>query len=212
MSHRVRGHDVTVAIPTIEGREAMLRRAVASVEAQIVQPKETIWVVDHARRGAAWTRNELLTQVTTPWVAWLDDDDELLPNHLAVLTAAASKGDADLYYPYPVVVGGRDPLAVTWNGRLLPRPFGVAFGQEQELHLRRVANFIPICYLVRTELARAVGGFPPAESHARPEDHLHLIRLLDAGARFQHVARRTWVYHVHGANTGGGLTDPAKRS
>lgn len=205
--YRVRGSDITVCIPTIPGREEMLKRALESVDAQTMQPNCTIVINDKDRKGAYAARNDAIDLVRTDWISFLDDDDEFLPNHLEVLAREASRGDADLVYPYMIVDGGRDPLAVTVNMNWVS-PFGVTFGQEQERHLRTWGNFVPITYLVRTKLAREVGGFPPAESHQRPEDHLFLIKLLDAGARFKHVARRTWIYKIHSSNTGGGLTDP----
>lgn len=205
--HRVRGSDITVCIPTIPGREEMLTNALKSVAEQALQPADIVVVNDKEKRGAYAARNEAIDRVKTDWIAFLDDDDLFLPNHLEVLAREASRGDADLVYTYMIVDGGRDPLAVTVNMQWLS-PFGVTFGQEQERHLRTFGNFIPITYLVKTEFCKRVGGFPPAESHQRPEDHLFLIKLLDAGARFNHVARRTWIYKIHSSNTGGGLTDP----
>lgn len=186
----------------------MLQQALASVEQQTMKPKDVITIIDHERRGAHWARNEGLAQVTTEWIAWLDSDDEFLPNHLEVLAREASRGDADLVYSYMIIDGGRDPLAVSLNMQWVS-PFGVKFGQEQERHLRTFGNFIPITYLVKTEFCKKVGGFPPPESHAKPEDHLFLIKLLDAGARFVHVPRRTWIYKIWEGNTGGGLTQPS---
>lgn len=207
MSHRVRGSDVTVCIPTIPGREDFLANATRSARAQTVEPADVLVECDTEHAGAAPTRNKLIERVKTDWIAWLDDDDELLPNHLEVLTREASRGNADLVYSYMITSGGRDPLAVTVNMNWVS-PFGVKFGQEQERHLRTFGNFIPITYLVRTDFCKKVGGFPPPESHKRPEDHLFLIKLLDAGARFVHVPRRTWIYKIWEGNTGGGLTDP----
>ena len=101
--------------------------------------------------------------MTTRWVAWLDDDDELLPCHLAALVDAGERLDADLVYSYAEFVGGRDPLATSVNGRLVT-PLGVPFGAEQERHIREVGNFIPVTNLVNAGLARRVGGFPQPNS------------------------------------------------
>jgi hypothetical protein len=113
-------------------------------------------------------------------------------------------------FSYPEVVGGRDPLACPDDaGNLVARPIDVPFGPVQEAHLRNVGGFIPVAYLVRTALAKQVGGMPEPYSVDWPrdcEDLGFLIRLLDAGARFHHVTGiRTWRYHIHGANTGGGI-------
>jgi glycosyltransferase involved in cell wall biosynthesis len=86
----VGARNVTVAIPSIPGREQLLARALESVAAQTTAPRRILVHTDTERHGAAWTRNRLLRQVRTGWVAWLDDDDELLPNHLEVLIRGAN--------------------------------------------------------------------------------------------------------------------------
>lgn len=209
-------NDVTVVIPTIPGREGnggLLERALRSVELQTFTPRIVI-AADAERRGAAWARNEGLRQVTTRYVAWLDDDDELLPRHVEKLRRAIRRSGADMVYSYPEFVGSRDPLATSVNGQLV-LPLGVPFGFEQEWHLRHRGNFIPVTYMVKTDLVRRVGGFPePGAPDAPPvqtaagvsadcEDYLLLLRMLDVGAKFVHLPEVTWRYHVHGANTGG---------
>ena len=195
---------ITVVIPSIPGRSYSLSRAVESAATQTLSPDAIVVVVDHHRNGAHWARNTALGMVETRWIAWLDDDDVLLPNHLSVCMSAAVATGADLVYPGMIAEGGRDPLATPVNG-VLRNPFGVPFGPEQEHHLRTVGNFIPITNLVRTDLVRQVGGFPKARSEefAEEEDYGLLIRLLDAGARFVHAPVRTWRYRFHASNTGG---------
>jgi glycosyltransferase involved in cell wall biosynthesis len=202
---------VTVVIPTIAGREQLLARALASVAVQQVAPARVIVQLDRDRLGAAATRNAGLAQVATDWVAWLDDDDELLPNHLKVLVRAANQTRAELVFSYPEVVGGRDPLAcVDDRGVLIAEPLHVPFGPVQRVALRQCGNFIPVTYLVRTEPVRRVGGFP--EPYSMPdvkvsadcEDYLLLLKLLDAKTAFHHVCGvRTWRYHLHDGNLGG---------
>jgi hypothetical protein len=217
----ITGDDVTVVIPTIPGREDLLARAIASVNAQTLPVVVGIQMDDY-RRGAAWCRNTALTMVDTAFVAWLDDDDTLLPNHVQTLVDGQNETGADLVFSYAEFIGGRDPLACCQDGRLVAEPVDVPFGPQQRDHLdsrqspfcpwcgAQRGNFIPVTNLVRTEAIRAVGGFP--EPNSMPdvamsgdcEDYLALLRLLDAGAQFHHVlGRRTWQYHVHGANTGG---------
>jgi glycosyltransferase involved in cell wall biosynthesis len=200
--------DVTVVVPTILGREELLDRALASVRAQTIQPAKVIVVCDRDRKGAWWARNQGAAQVETTWLAWLDDDDELLPNHLEVLLAGAEESGADLVYSYPEFVcppGYRDPLATVQDGRIVQEPIGVPFGKEQENWLRYMGNFIPVTYLVRAALVRAVGGMPPSGGPKKEEDYRLLLKLLNFDAKFHHVLNvRTWRYHVHDANTGGG--------
>lgn len=205
----IRGDDVTVVVPTIPGRDALLRRALESVAAQTVPPFDTIVLNDVERRGAHVARNEALKLVQTDWVAWLDDDDEFLPNHLKVLVRGANKSKADLIFSYAEFVNGRDPLACMQHGKLVPEPLNVPFGPEQEYWMRIHGNFIPVTYLVRADAVRKVGGFPAPYSfqamNSRDcEDFGLILALLDAGYKFHHVCGvRTWRYHFHETNTGG---------
>ena len=205
----IRGSDVTVVIPTIAGREEFLHRALISVTQQQVAPKTIVVVRDEDRRGAYWARNKALTQVDTEWIAWLDDDDEFLPNHIKVLVRGANKSGADMVYSYAEFIGGQDPLACFVDGKLIASPINVPWGNEGEYTMRVGGNFIPITYLVRTAAVRAVGGFPNAyEFESRYsndcEDFGLLLRLIDAGYKFYHVCGvRTWRYYYHDSNLGG---------
>jgi glycosyltransferase involved in cell wall biosynthesis len=211
----IQGSDVTVVIPTIEGREELLHRAVASVQAQQV-PVHSIQVqLDVDRRGAHWARNAAIEKVTTDWIAFLDDDDEFLPNHIRTLVRGANKSRADLVFSYAEFVDGRDPLACVHHGKLVAEPINVPWTDEQAYWIRIKGNFIPVTYLVRTEAVRAVGGFPApytfsAMNSRDCEDYGLILRLLDAGYKFHHCTGvRTWRYHFH--DDGNGVTNTGGR-
>jgi hypothetical protein len=180
----------------------MLNRALASVVAQTKPPEAIVVAVDHTRAGAAATRNVGLASVRTPWVAFLDSDDELDPDHLEQLLTASD--GADLVYPWFRVVGYVDP----WPGRC-----GLPF---DEAALRARTYNIPIAVLARTEAVRAAGGFiadlsiaPPAECEEWPL----WLRMLDRGAVVRHLPTQTWTWHAHGGNTSGSARlGDAKRS
>lgn len=213
--------DVTAVVTTIPGREKMLARAVASVQAQTQLPGALFVQLDADRQGAAWSRNTALKWVHTPFVAWLDDDDVFLPGHLETLVTGQNTSGADLVFSYAEFVGGRDTLACCQDGRLVPEPLSVPFGSQQRDHLDSRAgllcpwcgchrgNFIPVTYLVRTDMIRAVDGFPEPGTFGDItsgdcEDFGALLHMLDAGAQFHHVTGiRTWEYWMHGENTGG---------
>jgi glycosyltransferase involved in cell wall biosynthesis len=219
MTKLIRGTDVTVVVPTIEGREHLLERALASVTKQQVPPARVVVQLDTERHGAAWCRNEALTHVKTDWVAWLDDDDQLLENHIKVLVRGANKSGADMVFSYGEFVKDNgdgttspafDPLAcVDDAGNWHMSPINIPFGPVQKNALRWFGNFIPITYMVKTELIRNVGGFPePYAFEARQsrdcEDYGLLLRMLDAGAEFHHITGiRTWRYFFHDSNLGG---------
>jgi glycosyltransferase involved in cell wall biosynthesis len=194
---------VAVVIPTIPGREAMLDRALRSVREQTRHPDELIVAHDHEGKGAAVTRNTGLALVNSDLVAWLDDDDELLPNHVERLARVLERAATiDLVYPIPEIPVGRDPTAVAVNG-IWQKPWGVPFGPEQETHLRTAGSFIPITHVVRTSKVREIGGFPMPGDVRWIEDWGYLVKLLDAGARFHHLPVKTWRWHIHDQHTGG---------
>lgn len=172
---------ITVVIPTIAGRETLLERALASVEAQSI-PCQVVVELDSNRPGPAATRNRALAKVDTEWVAFLDDDDEFLPNHLRACLRHAVLAGADVVYPY-FDIDGVDHIGC----------FGLPFDPT----LLRRRNFIPVTVLVRTELVRSVGGFVdhPDEYGQPCEDWGLWLRLLDAGACFSHLPQRTWLWH-----------------
>lgn len=190
--------DVTVLLTTIPPRHLMRARALGSVGYQELLPGQLVIQRDDDQRGAAENRNAGLERVTTPWVAFLDDDDEFLPHHLKALVEHQHDCGADVVYPWFEVVGGTDPLG--W------------FGFDFDPVAMRSQNYVPVPVLARTELLRSVGGFrPPAwASPDNPcEDWGCWLACLDAGATFEHLARVTWRWHHHGQNTSGRLwTDP----
>ncbi len=193
---------VAAVIPTIPGRETALQRALASVHAQTRKVDQIVVERDSLRTGAAQSRNRAVQRVTADVIAFLDDDDEWLPAHIAsCMRVLELDPSADLVYPVPRMAdNGRDPTAVTHQGRLV-LPWGIRFGPEQEAHLRRQGSFIPMTHLVRTEIVKRVNGFPEGftlpDGRYRGEDEAYLIKLLDAGARFEHLDRKTWVWHAH---------------
>jgi len=204
---------VCVAIPTIPGREDDVTRAVRSVHEQTRAADQILVERDSMRTGAAAARNRLLDRVETDLIAWLDDDDLLLPNHLRQCMRlferelGSLETPPDLVYPIPKVIG-RDPTATTYQGHLVG-PWKIRFGPEQEAHLRRRGSFIPMTHLVRTDLVRAVGGFTDGYlvddgRRYRGEDEDYLIKLLDAGAQFEHLPQKTWVWNAHPATSTAG--------
>jgi glycosyltransferase involved in cell wall biosynthesis len=185
---------VTVVIPTIPGREHLLERAQESVRAQTLQPLATLTFRDEWGEGAAATRNRALKWVRTPLVAFLDDDDELYPNHLERCVWYADARGADVVYPGYDVVGGEDEV----------RMFGVVFSAA--LLLER--NFIPVTTVCRTEAVRAAGGFQPhPDEFGNPcEDWGLWLAMVGRGADIAHLAEKTWRWHRHDGQTAGKAT------
>lgn len=162
---------ITAALP--ERAATTLPRALASVRAQTLQPHVHLVGFDHARAGGGVTRNLLLDAAPTEWIACLDDDDELHPDHLRLLVDAAMRSGADVVYS-------------DWDGHVargLPRDFDADALRRQ--------NFIPACALFRRSLAIEVGGYPDIYS----ADYGLWLRMLVAGATFERLPVVTWTYH-----------------
>lgn len=208
---------VVVCVPTIPARADRLRRAVASVGRQTTSPDVQLSVnvtLDNDGDGAARTRNRAWHDAEpSDWIAFLDDDDELRPNHVELCLRQAEATGADLVYPWFNIhddagqdITARDPLSVPHAGARRS-PYGVAFNDELRTELLTRNNFIPVTVLVRRELLADVGGFPvpgtPEWGESCCEDWGLWRRLLDAGARFEHLPRRTWIWTWHGRNTSG---------
>jgi glycosyltransferase involved in cell wall biosynthesis len=183
---------VAVCIPTIRGREEDLMRATLSVMEQERQPDQLIVELDENRTGAAATRNRMIAKVETDVIAWLDDDDHFGPSHLRACMRVMEQSPfhPDLVFPVPKMLNGRDPTAVT-----------------HAAHIRNVGSYIPITHLVRTEIVRKIGGFPEGETlpdgRYRGEDEAYLIKLLDAGAVFEHLDKSTWFWRTNPKSTAG---------
>lgn len=212
---------ITVCIPTIPPRAALLRRALDSVIHQTLPAAAVSVAVDLNREGAARTRQRALDAVQTEWTAFLDDDDELLPNHLGVLLSAAeNQGGQPQYlwsrfrtaipmYSTPGVVAGY----VERDG---PAPLGA--GTFEQWNDEQPAQ-TTITTMVRTEVARDVGGFTPSAPVLLPHEVLtHEIDGQRAGedwdftlrcrtaaglSGMRHVPVVTWIWHHHGKNTSG---------
>lgn len=189
--------DVTVVIPHIPVRPNALAKAVRSAALQTVKPHNIIVSTDVNREGSAVTRNRALAQVSTHWVAFLDDDDLLFADHLEVLLQHAQETGADVVYPGCQVInpslGGVIPLQEEW-GR---------FGLQFDAALLRQKSYIPVTSLVRTDLAQRAKFGPPSGVDTPYDDWGFYRRLLDLDATFSHVPKVTWIWNHNGKNTGG---------
>lgn len=184
-------------MPHIPTRQFELTRAIASVAAQVRQPNDVIISTDVAHAGSAATRNRALYHVTTTWTAFLDDDDELLPQHLDVLLRAALCSGASVVYSGCKVIDQRGiviPLREEW-GR---------FGETFDAELLQTKAYLPVTSLVHTTLAKQALFGPPAHApDSNYDDWGFYLRMFGLGASFLHVPEVTWNWHHHGLNTSG---------
>lgn len=202
-------NDITVCIATIPPRAKLLRRALASVAAQTLQPAAIVVEYDHEHTGAAATKNRAAAKATTEWLAFLDDDDQFLPHHLETLRQppSACVGDpvaflldgGDVRYSIPEcpqLPGGRDP-----NGR-----YSVPFDAEE---LRR-RSYIQTTSLIRRDAFLGAGGFQLPRDRTMPDgspcpydDWGLWLAMLDQGCRFLHVPKVTFIWNHWGRGAAG---------
>lgn len=187
-------NDITVVIPTHGERidNGMTAKAVNSVLAQTIPVAAIIVEVDDRRLGAAETRHRGLMRVTSDWVAFLDSDDHFYPHHLDALLDTALTHEADYVFSHPVTWGGCNPFE---------KDFGKPFDPENPRHTT-------ITTLVRTHIAQEVGfldyNMPPKGLYGTSdEDWRFMMGCLNLGAKIVHCPERTWLWNMHGRNTGG---------
>jgi glycosyltransferase involved in cell wall biosynthesis len=144
--------------------------------------------------GPARARNAGLDRVTTEYVAFLDSDDLWLPSSTRLLRRALEENPAA-----PFAFGRGLSAFRSEDGW---RPDGLIGASPEELNNPRqsifVRNSVPSPgALVRTEAARAIGGYDPAVVWS--EDHHFWLRLARHGAPV-HVPELTSIYRRHEGN------------
>jgi rhamnosyltransferase len=212
---------VSVVIPAYD-RAAIIERAVASALRQAPAPPAEVLVVDdcstddtarrardagarvirhEANRGAGAARNTAIASASQPWIAFLDSDDEWLPHHLASLWSARNGHVmlAGAALRCDDAGGDRYLGPVQRDGLLVRSPADVAT--------------LPVIaasgVLVRTEAARAAGGFRPLHG---VEDIDLWLRVLERGTGYVSPVV-SLLYHVHpGQLSGEGLRLQAGRA
>ena len=173
---------VTVITPTLASRADLLAEATASVAAQTYTgPVVHAVGRDRFRRGPARMRNTLLTRATTRWVAFLDDDDVLLPRHLELLVGEGERTGADVVGSQ-YRVEGDDAV----HGH-------VVFDADE---MRR-GNYLPPTVVARVDAVLRAGAFDPKDHY---EDWGLWVRMLAIGATFTIVPEVTWVKRHRGGN------------
>lgn len=172
---------ITVVIPSIPPRRDLLQRAVASAINQIYPAAAISIAVDTEKKGAWHTRNRALMAVHTEWTAFLDDDDEFLPEHLNVLHNHVVNHEADMAYSwFNTVPHGGDPF---------PAWFADAPWNADE------PRHTTIVMLVRTRLAQEIGFTPPDAGDPFGNEDWRFILELNRRGKIVHAPQRTWLWY-----------------
>lgn len=215
----------TVAIP-VYNKAPYIRRCLDSVFCQAVQRFEVIVVddasTDHgcdalasggdtrvrvlrrpvASPGGYAARNLAVAEAAAPWIAFLDADDEWLPDHLAQIDRLRGQAGDDV----GCLFAGFD--SIFEDGRRVADPYSLRHGgRPHELDLRAYLTAwlevgdSPVwtsAAVIRTDIVRAAGGFP-ADRCTRGGDKDAWLRVM-ARTRAMHTGRIGAVYRRDAAN------------
>lgn len=201
---------VSVIIPVLNGA-GTLPRALGGVAAQRPRRPAEVIVVDdgsgdgsgdvgerlgatvlrhEANRGIDAARNTALAVAGQPWLAFLDADDQWLPDHLATLWALR---DGHVLVAACALSCTVDPREDFLLGPLLRREFALTSPAD----LLRTENFVPLsATMARTDAVRAVGGFRPRIAAVQDLDLW--VRMLEHGSGALSPSV-TMLYHRHEA-------------
>jgi glycosyltransferase involved in cell wall biosynthesis len=199
---------VSAVIPS-HNRAALVPRAITSVLHQTFRNLELIVVDDGStdattaavarfddprvryirlpkNNGQWYAENVGIAQARGEWVAFLDDDDEWLPEKLAKLLARAERAGASVVYSRKLRIGYEGPI-LPKRDRPLPE------GDVSVAVLTLLMPATPSVYVVRRDALIAVNGFD--ESLPAAQDVDLWVRLSVAGYSFAAVDERLTLYH-----------------
>jgi glycosyltransferase involved in cell wall biosynthesis len=139
--------------------------------------------------GANTTRNRLLDLATGGWLQYLDADDYLLPDKIAGQVKFLNKHDrhADVIYS-PAIF--RDEV------RGLEYTLQIEPVDDVALHYIQWGPFCTHGMLLRRRTLTDVGGWKADQPVC--QEHEMLLRLLQAGKRFEFFNNPACVYRLHG--------------
>jgi hypothetical protein len=134
--------------------------------------------IDNNHEGSGPTRTRAMRAVKTEWLAFLDDDDQFLEQHLETLVKHQQDTGADVVWPWFRVLSGQDPF---------PMHQGRQWNPEDP-------HIFPISALVRTEVALQAEFPPHVENGWGGDDFAFWTTLSAQGAKFSHVNEVTWLW------------------
>lgn len=195
--------DVTVVTASLPARAELLKLAVRSVEHQTRQPvahiiaqhRFEVWV--NFRERIARTMNMARRAVTTEWVAFLDDDNQWLPDHVRLAEQHFHR--ADVVYSPCTPMACHDGSGSTFMFNAIDVNAEPNFVGRQS-----VENLIDTNCFIRRAMLDELGWFTESWGHygiselgCISPDHDLFYRLALWGARFVHQPVPTWVYNQH---------------
>jgi glycosyltransferase involved in cell wall biosynthesis len=140
----------------------------------------------HKNKGQWHAENIGIAYARGEWVAFLDDDDEWLPDKIEKQLARAQETSAAVVYCRTLRIGNEGPI-------LPKREDTLPEGDVAKAVLTPRIPSTPTAFMARRDILIAAGGFD--ESLAGAQDRDLWIRLSLAGHRFAAVHERLAIYH-----------------
>ena len=169
-----------------------------SVEKVLAIPDGRITVLRQENRGVSSARNRGIAQAQTEFVAFLDADDEWLPDFLSETLALARS------HPKALICATAYAMMTPEGDLVRPRLVGIPDNPEggilRDFFASAYHGDCPLCasnVLVRKEAFVRVGGFPEGEKIGEDWDMWARIALE---GQIAYVPRISAVYHLEATN------------
>jgi glycosyltransferase involved in cell wall biosynthesis len=184
--------DVTVCTATIPTRVELLERAIRSVTNQTLKVQEHSIKLDLDKLGQPAVLDQIIQEAKTKYVAILDDDDELLPNHIELLYKKIIETDADLVFPHFRYSNLSD-------AGHLEMFRGLPWDNNNP-------HQVPVTWIAKRQSILDVGGFSgdfdvlsyevDNQGNRIGNDFNLVKKLAKANKHITNISEITWIYHV----------------
>lgn len=205
---------VSVVLPTFN-RPELLRSAITSILTQTYSDFELIVVDDGdkvsaetvvqsfhdarivylknnpPKQGGGATRNRGIAITKGEWVAFLDDDDEWLPEKLAMQMQALADVPDEVGFSFTAVVNDD-------GKKLTPTTVIQGIYDYKDIALRSFAGFLTVTLVLRKSVLLEVGGFDEIlPSHQEPELMIRVTRKYKGFGVNQPLVKVNMTPHEH---------------
>lgn len=154
---------LSILIATIPKRADMLASLLASLRLH----SEVEIITEDCDCVIGSKRNKLLSRATGEYIVFIDDDDEVSPDYIALILEACKSGSDCIGISGTITTNGREETQ--WH---ISKEYG-AWKTVDGVHLRTPNHISP----VRRELA-LLAGFPPIKFREDYEYSMKLLPLL----------------------------------
>ncbi len=85
-------HTLSILIPSLTNRKKMLDELLKSLEPQLVEGVEICINIDNGKKSTGQKRNELIKGCNGEYIAFIDDDDKVSGDYIALVLEAVKTG------------------------------------------------------------------------------------------------------------------------